>query len=286
MDKKYRVGFIGCGNMGSALAAAISRADAVSDVILYDINSFLAEGIMIVTSGKGSVVNSASDVIKESDFVFLGVKPNIVESVLDEIAPALIENKDCVIVSMAAGINLFALTEGYAKALEKMGLLENSMKSGLNPIIRIMPNTPVTLGEGVVAFSTDANETIKTAFKTIMEKTGFILEVKEENIDAVTALSGCGPAFVYSFIEALAEAGEKCGLDANDSKMLAVKTVEGAAKMVELIAMTPAELRRRVCSPGGATIEGVKVLEENEFGKTVNNAVLASFEKTKILAKK
>ena len=282
MNSKYSVGFIGCGNMGGALAMAVSRSDAAAEVKLYDLNNLLASGLRITTEGKGSVVSSASETVKNSDFVFIGVKPNTVNAVLDEIAPALIENPSCALVSMAAGISISAIKDGIAASLKKSEC-KNSFE---NPIIRIMPNTPVTLGEGVIGFASETCKKVKEAFMAIMEKAGYTKEVSEENIDAVTALSGCGPAFVYSFIEALASAGEDCGLNPHDALMLAAKTLGGAAKMVELTGIAPSELRRRVCSPGGATIEGVKVLENEDFSKTVKNAVAASFEKTKKLGNK
>lgn len=281
--KEYKIGFIGFGNMGSALATAISKSDAVSEISVYDISSVRALGASVLTGGKSVQAEIAADAVENADFLFLGVKPKDVYSVIFEIAPALAKNPKCTIVSMAAGVSIATIEEYYGMAMNTLGLLEDCLKSGTNPIIRIMPNTPVGICEGVVGFATDADSGVKQAFLTVMEKCGLVKEIMESEMNALTAVSGCGPAFVYSFIEGMIAGGIASGLSERDALLLTTNTLVGAAKMVELTGIEPSELRNRVCSPGGATIEGVKVLEESDLFTTVKNAVIASYEKTKKL---
>jgi pyrroline-5-carboxylate reductase len=265
--------------MGSALVTAVSKSESVSEVSLYDINSFLANSATVCADGKGKVAEAAADTAEGADFLFIGVKPKDVYSLISEIAPALSKNPGCAIVSMAAGVSISAIAESYANAVKASGLHETA----INPIIRIMPNTPVGICEGVIGFATDADEAVKNAFLAITARCGFVKEINESEMNALTAVSGCGPAFVYSFIEGMIAGGVASGLSERDSILLTTATLTGAAKMVELTGIDPAELRRRVCSPGGATIEGVKLLEDANFSGTVKNAVIAAYEKTKKL---
>lgn len=264
----YSFGFIGCGSMGGTLALAVAKArkeTAVSDSC--------AETAEKIGTACGAAVVRNSDIAKNSRFIVLGVKPHILPAVVEEIAPVLKERGDrFTVISMAAGVS----TEKI-KALFGFDL----------PIIRIMPNTPAAVGEGMIVYSANAlvTQEEKTEFEAAFTPAGDIEPIAEELIDAATGISGCGPAFVYMFIEALADGGVRCGLPRSLAQKLAAKTVSGSAQMVMQTKKHPGELKDAVCSPGGSTIEGVQALEKNAFRGTVAEAVSAAFERTKKLSK-
>ena len=182
---------------------------------------------------------------------------------------------DTVIVSMAAGVK----TERIGK------IAKNHGKDAR--VIRIMPNTPVIVGEGAILYCATENVTESdiSAFKEMFEYAGSIFEIDEEKIDAGCAVSGCGPAFVYMFFEAITDEAVACGLTKEEAYEYACATLRGAAKTVVKTKKHPKELRDAVCSPAGSTIEGVHALERGDFYNTVRGAVRASFERTKELGK-
>ena len=264
-----KIGFIGVGNMGSALARAVSLAENVS-VYLYDTDIAKAKETAKDIGAEYAPIDS---LVASSDFIFLAVKPNIIPSVLQEIAP-LVKEKKSILVSMAAGVSLESIYEslGYSDI----------------PAIRIMPNTPVSIGCGMTLFSPSVNvsETSEKEFLRIMKNSGELDRIPEKLIDAASALSGCGPAFVYMFIEALADGGVECGLPRDKALAYAVETVKGAALMVKETKRHPGELKDMVCSPGGSTIAGVHALEDGKFRGATINAVLSAYKKTLTLGKK
>ncbi len=259
-----KIGFIGCGNMGGALASA-----ALGDILLFDKNAQAAQKLAKLLGGKA--LDSAEAVAREADLLFLGVKPNVVPSVIEEIRASL-DGEKCVLVSMAAGVSTASIDGFLAKKV---------------PVIRIMPNTPAAIGEGMILVTgNDAvTEDMFSAFSEAMKNAGTISRIDERLIDAASAVSGCGPAFVYMFIEALADAGVKCGLPRDKALLFAEVTVKGAAALALQTKQNPAALKDAVCSPGGSTIEGVMSLEKGAFRGTVMNAVTASYEKTLKLGK-
>ncbi len=257
-----KIGFIGCGNMGGALARAVSRV-MNTNVYIYDHNE---EKAATLAKEIGAKKSDNISIAAECDFIFLGVKPNILPSVLEEIKNNLGRG---VLVSMAAGVSL-----------EKIkGLV------GEYPTIRIMPNTPVAVGCGMISWCKNGNvsDTQSTDFETIMSKAGRLLLIEEKLIDAATAVAGCGPAFVYMFAEALADGGVECGLTRDKALTLAAETIKGAAEMLLKTGKHPGQLKDEVCSPGGSTIEGVHALEQGAFRATASSAVIAAYEKTKKL---
>ena len=262
------VGFIGGGNMGAALARAVRRAGY--PVYLYDKDKEKAAALQKELSLSGA--DSEIELCEKSDIVFLAVKPNIVESVLLKIKDAL-KKSPKLIISMAAGVKISSIEEklGNAKA----------------PIIRIMPNTPVAVMNGVIAYSKNelCTPSDEDAFLKILQHAGVLRELDESLLDAETAVAGCGPAFAYLFIDAIKEAGIKAGLSENDALLFAAKTVEGAAKMVLSSAESPKKLAERVCSPGGSTIEGVNALLDGGLYSLMEKTVTASFQRTKELGK-
>ena len=217
------------------------------------------------TCGK---VCTADEVFSECELVYLAVKPNTVPLVAEG-ARGRIRGT---LVSMAAGVTLERLGELFGDA---------------QPIIRIMPNTPILVGMGVAVYAKNAriDDAGLHSFLTAMSNAGLVEEIDEKNIDAETAVAGCGPAFVYMFAAALAEGGVRAGLSKEAAIRYAAATVKGAGEMLLRDTRTPDELCTAVCSPGGSTIEGVNALRANGFEKTVADAVVTSYEKTKRLGK-
>ena len=247
--------------MGGALARAVGKTG--SEVLLYDKDTARAEAL----AKEISAVAADIDAVCATDYLFLGVKPNIIGAVLAEIGGKLAKNT--VLISMAAGV-----------AIEKI----ESAVSGAK-IIRIMPNTPVAYGRGMILYT--ANESVTesevSGFLNIMAEAGTLDRLPEALIDAGSAVSGCGPAFVYMFAEALADGGVQCGLSREASLTLAAETIKGAAEMILKTGKHPEQLKDEVCSPGGSTIVGVHALEDGAFRADTAGAVIAAYEKTKKL---
>lgn len=264
--KQYEVGCIGAGNMGGALAAAACKRINPAQVIIADRD---ADKTAALSATCGCAVGDNATVVGNSRFVFLGVKPQMLSAVAAELKPLI--SPQAVIVSMLAGVT----TERLASELGDL------------PIIRIMPNTPAAVGEGMILYT--ANDAVsaadKAAFVQLLSAVGQLDEIPEALMDAGSAVSGCGPAFVYLFIEALADAGVQCGLPRDKALQYAAQTVCGAGHMAVTDGRHPAALKDAVCSPGGSTIEGVHALEDGAFRGIVMNAVQASFERTKELGK-
>ncbi len=263
---KYKAGFVGAGNMGGALAQAVCKKIGGENVI---VSCKTTEEADEVSKRLGCKNGTADEVVKSSEFVFLAVKPQMISDVANELKNALNENSECIIVSMLAGVTTDTLGEYF----------------GNRKIIRIMPNTPATVGEGMMLVSGNKNVTDWdiAAFKDLMSMSGELDDIPENLIDAATAVSGCGPAFVYMFIEALADGGVKCGLSRDKAIKYAAQTLLGSAKMVLETGRHPEELKDAVCSPGGSTIAGVHSLEKGAFRSSAIDAVEAAYKKTQKL---
>lgn len=261
-------GFIGCGNMGGALAKAVSEAGYKNDIALADINSERVETLACEIS---AVPSDTQTIAKECKFIFIGVKPQMIDPCFAEIKNSLESRNDSpVIVSMAAGV-----------AIEKIMAC-----SGVHSIIRIMPNMPVSVGSGVVlATSVGVDDIMKSEFEKAMSKAGIFDWIDEKFIDAASALSGCGPAFAYMFAQALSDGAVACGLPRDKATLYAAGTLLGSAKMILETGKHPEKLKDEVCSPGGSTIMGVKALEDEGMRGAAISAVLAAYERTKELDK-
>ena len=255
-----KIGFIGCGNMGSALIDATSKVEG-AELLIADADLSKAEATARRIGGR---FGSNKVVAQGAEVLFLAVKPKVVWSVAREIKASL--RPDTLVVSMAAGIELSILDE----------ILDT-------PVIRIMPNTPVAVGEGMITWVKNAkvSEDDEKRFLRVMKYAGKLDEVSELTIDAATAVAGCGPAFVYLFAEALADGGVQCGLSRDKAMAYAAQTLRGAAMMLEESGKHPGQLKDEVCSPGGSTIVGVHALESGAFRATVANAVISAYEKTR-----
>ena len=263
------IGFIGCGNMGGAIARAVYEKTGGSCLYLADAQQKKAQALADCLNAK-AVSNEQAALC---DFVFLGVKPQHIGALLDSLRDTLASRQDSfVLITMVAGYEM-------AQIQQKLGL--NA------PVIRIMPNTPVFVGEGLIAYCAgeQVSKAQKEAFVSLMQYAGMLDEIPETMIDAASCVSGCGPAWAYQMIEALADGGVACGMPRDKAYAYAAQMLVGSGKMVLQKKDHPAALKDQVCSPGGSTIQGVRVLEERGFRGAVMDAVIAAYEKTKLLGK-
>lgn len=260
-----KYGFIGCGNMGSALAKSLSKV--TKDIMISDCDKEKAQSL---AESLGCTYGNNKDVATKCQRIFIAVKPQVLKSVLSDIKDELIENKP-VLISMAAGVAISQIEEYTGKL----------------PIIRIMPNTPVSIGEGMILYCHNdlICEETTNDFVNDMRFSGSLDFLDEKLIDAGSAVSGCGPAFMYMFIEALADGAVACGLPRDKALAYAAKTMAGSAELVLSTNSHPGALKDAVCSPAGSTIAGVKALEDGGLRACAINAVIKSFERTKELGK-
>lgn len=258
-------GFIGTGNMGGALARAVGRKLDGGQILLAnrtpEKSSQLAEELAARAVDNDTVA-------READYIFLGVKPQVMEGMLKRIAPILaLRRKSFILVTMATGLTIARIQE---------------LAGGNYPVIRIMPNTPVSIGEGMVLYtcSQDVSSGDLELFLDVCEGAGRFSEITEFRMDAGSAVAACGPAFADIFLEALADGGVACGLPRNQALELAAQMMIGAVKLALESGQHPGVLKDAVCSPGGTTIQGVRKLEQAGFRGAVMDAVIASYERT------
>ena len=265
-----KIGFIGVGNMGGTLAKIAVKALGAASV---SVSSRTLEKAQRFADGTGCTAASNSELAANAEMIFLGVKPQKMPELLDEIAPVLAARNDrFVLVTMAAGLTSDRVAQ---------------MAGGSFPVLRIMPNTPALVGQGVIPYCGNAQATQADfdALKKVLHGAGLVTPLPENLIDAASSVSGCGPAFVYIFIESLADAAVSCGLPRKIALEYAAQTVLGSAKMVLETGEHPEKLKDNVCSPAGSTIAGVKALEDGAFRAATENAVLAAFCRNKELGK-
>lgn len=254
--------------MASALANGVIRAGLVSaaNVLASDPNPKATAAFARETGAKTTAFNP--DVVRFADVIILAVKPDQVKSVLGELRESFAETH--LVISIAAGVTL-------AKLEELLG--------GSPRLVRVMPNTPALIGCSATAYAVNASALPEDGelAKKIFSAVGVALQVKESLLDAVTGLSGSGPAYGYIFIEALSDGGVAAGLPREVSTQLAAQTLLGAARMVLETGKHPGELKDMVASPGGTTIEGLHELERGKLRGTVMNAVRAAADKSRRL---
>ena len=257
-------GFIGSGNMGGALATAVCNAVGGSSVLVSNRTAAKAEAL---AKEIGCKAVSNKKIVEEADFIFLGIKPQMMKDLCDDIRADLDKRKKrFVLVSMAAGLSI--------DDIKKMTRMDA-------PVIKISPNTPVAIGEGIVLYTCSFEVTAeeKEAFDLSLEKCGLVTEIPE-NLHAIGgSLSGCGPAFVDMFIEALSDGAVACGMPRKTALAIASQMVVGSGKLLLESGKHPGELKDAVCSPGGTTIQGVRTLEERGFRAAAMDAVIAAYEK-------
>jgi pyrroline-5-carboxylate reductase len=268
MSAKMTIGFLGAGRMGTALARGFIQAGLVSanQIIASDPIEAACESFAKELGAKST--SSNVEVVKFAKILLLAVKPDQVNGVLSEIRDQFTEKH--LLVSIAAGVPLAKL-EAVLPANAR--------------VIRVMPNTPALVGSSATAYALGKSTSPEDGqlAQKLFSAVGIAFQVKESLLDAVTGLSGSGPAYVYMMIEALSDGGVAAGLPRDIATKLAAQTVLGASKMVLETGMHPGALKDMVTSPGGTTIEGVHELEKGKLRGTLMSAVRAATEKSKKL---
>ena len=250
--------------MGGALIRAAAKQ--TKDIMIADFDTQKATAL---ANELGLVVGDNKQIASECDRIFLGVKPQVMAEMLSEIK-GILSDKKPILISMAAGL-----------ATNKIKFFAGDM-----PVIRIMPNTPVSVGEGVILYcSSDVSDDILGDFVRDMQYSGKLYKIDESLMDAGCSVSGCGPAFMYTFASAVAKGGVECGLSNEQAIEFAAATMMGAAKMLLDSDKTPDELTSAVCSKGGSTIEGVTVLKNSEFESIVIDCIKAAYKRNQELGK-
>jgi len=261
-----KIGFIGIGKMGSILMDGFLNSGLVSknNVLAYDSDQKKNKS----ASKKGiKIALNNSQLVSNSDLIFLAVKPQVMQTVLDEISNV---SQGKLFVSIAAGVSI--------KKIEK------KLKGR---VIRVMPNTLCAIQQGVSAYSLGKKATKKDdqQVERLLKTLGTTIKVNEKQLDAVTGLSGSGPAYIYYIIKSLAEAGKEEGLSEETALKLAAQTAKGAAEMIQKTGKKPHQLIEDVCSPGGTTIEGLKKLEEGKVREALKKAVKAAAKRSRQLSR-
>src|SRR2546425_4640333 len=267
---KEKIGVIGAGKIGSAIVRGVIRAGLVAkdQVMASDVSDALRQAIsnelgIQVTSDNGAVCDFA-------DIVILAVKPQILDGVVKEMARKLGKTK--LVVSVAAGVPL--------------SRIESNLAQGAR-VVRVMPNIPCVVGAGASCYAGGAHATAKDLENValVLNSFGIALPVEEKYLDAVTGLSGSGPAYVFLFIEAMADGGVQVGLSRDVALKLALQTVYGSARMALESAKHLGELKDEVTSPGGTTIAGLYALEQKGFKGTVMDAIVHATRRAQELGK-
>lgn len=264
------IGFVGCGNMGKAIIGGIinSKIASPKNIIVGDINE---KALKATKEELGvNITTDNLDVAKTADILFLSIKPNLYPMIIGQIKDDVKDS--VVVVTIAAGKTIESTQSAFGKKIK---------------VVRVMPNTPALVGEGMAAICPSkevAEEDLNNVVK-IFESFGKAEIVGENLFDAVTSVSGSSPAYVYMFIEAMADAAVIDGMPRNKAYKFAAQAVLGSAKMVLETGKHPGELKDMVCSPAGTTIEAVKVLEEKGFRSAVISAMQACTKKSQEMSK-
>jgi pyrroline-5-carboxylate reductase len=264
-----KIGFIGGGNMAEAFIKGLMNGGfPATDILFFEPNEKRRE-LMIERYGVSCVVDNM-ELVNKSDIIVVATKPQILHKVLEDIVTVF--NDEKLLISILAGVTTTTFEEGLG---------------GHPRVVRAMPNTPALAGQGAAALCPGKNvkEEDRRVTQHLFETVGIALWVEEGQMDAVTGLSGSGPAFVYTFIEALTAGGVQEGLRLDIAQSLAVQTVVGAAHLVKETGEHPAMLREKVCSPAGTTISAIRVLEERGLRAMMMEAVGAATTRSRELGK-
>ncbi len=267
MAKSVRIGILGCGNMGAALARGLASAGILSapgDLWLYDVRSEAAEALR--TALQASVAARPEDLIAHSDLCVLAVKPQVFQQQPEQFRPA---SPGKIFVSIMAGIS------------------SASLRQALGPdtvAVRAMPNLPLSVGQGVTAIEADGHdEKTLAAVEDLFRSSGATVRVSASHMDAVTALSGSGPMYCFEFLEGLMASGVKLGLSRETAELLALQTLKGSLALLESSHETPSQWTRKVCSPGGTTIHALHELERKGFRGLLMSSVEAAAQRSREL---
>lgn len=260
-----KYGFIGCGNMGGAIANALTKT--TTDFMITDRSGKAQE----LARCLGCSYGENKTVAANCERIFLAVKPQMMAGVLAPLQDILAETKP-LLITMAAGLEMRKIQELAGCEL---------------PVIRIMPNTPVAVGNGMTLYCCNdlVTQDILEDFLADMKYTGQLDSLPEHLIDSAGVVSGCGPAYMYMFVEALADGAVACGVPRAKAMEYAAATLVGAGQMLLQTGLHPGQLKDAVCSPAGSTIAGLNVLEENAFRGTVIDCVKAAYKRNQELGK-
>ena len=265
LGNTMKYGFIGCGNMGGAIAKALSQS--TKDILVTD-RSGKAKAL---AAELGIGYSDSETIARECERIFLGVKPHMMADMLAPLAPILQQRKP-LLITMAAGLEMQKI-EAFA--------------GDEIPVIRIMPNTPTALGKGVIPYC--ANSLVSADdladWLADMAPCGLVEALDEGLMDAVSALSGSGPAYLFVLLEALADGAVACGIPRAKALDYAAMTMSGAAEMYLQTKTHPGALKDAVCSPGGSTIAGIAELERHGFRSAAMDCIRAAYQKNKELGK-
>jgi len=257
----HQIGFIGGGNMAQAIVAGLLNGGcSSSNILVSDPNPACRDALS--TLGV-SCFEQSGPVVAQADLIVLAVKPQIVNTVLAQLSQTLQETQ--IIISIAAGITISSIRQ--------------QLNNAPNPIVRVMPNTPALIGQGISALASDSplDGTTKTAVQEIFNSCGKTVWIGGENtMDTITAVSGSGPAYFFLMIENLINTGVRLGLAPEVARKLVVQTAKGAAEMVEFSDVGPDVLRQRVTSPGGTTEAALGVFNDGDFADLVDRALVAA----------
>ena len=260
-----KYGFIGCGNMGGAIARALRQS--TSDILVSDRSGRAKALAAELGIGYADVMTIA----ESCDRIFLAVKPHMMKGVLEPLQTVLARRKP-LLITMAAGLEIAQIAQFAGCDL---------------PIVRIMPNTPTAIGKGVIQYCANelAEDAIIADWLSDMAPCGLLDSLEERLIDAASALSGSGPAYMYIFLEALADGAVACGIPRAKAMEYAAMTMAGSAEMYLKTRQHPGALKDAVCSPGGSTIAGVRALEQHAFRAAAMDCVMATYLRNKELGK-
>ncbi|WP_299510440.1 pyrroline-5-carboxylate reductase [uncultured Rummeliibacillus sp.] len=261
--------FAGAGSMAEALIHGWVKEGVVLPKSIYVMNKSDQQKLQRLADTYGvQIVCGSRDIVKKADCLILAMKPKDIQHAMEDLAPFLPSNT--AILSVVAGVS--------------MNTIEASL--GKRPIARIMPNTSATIGMSAtgVAFNPSVTSSLKDEFMHMLEAIGLVIEVQEDELHAVTALSGSGPAYLYYLVEAFEQAGMKFGLNQEVVRKLAVQTIAGAAEMLKQSSEEPTELRRKVTSPGGTTEAGIQALEKYHFIDAIDACIQNAEAKSRELA--
>ena len=260
-----KYGFIGCGNMGGAIAKALSKS--TTDICVAD-RSGRAKAL---AAELGITYSDNASIAANCDRIFLGVKPHMMQEVLAPLQEVLAQRKP-LLITMAAGLEVQKIEEFAGCSL---------------PVIRIMPNTPTAIGRGVIQYCCNSLVDADTVsdWLTDMAPCGLVDPLEERLIDAASALSGSGPAYMFAFLEALVDGAVSCGIPWSKAFDYAAMTMVGSAEMYLQTKQHPAALKNAVCSPGGSTLAGLKALESHGFRAAAMDCITATYNKNKELGK-
>ena len=267
--KQYRVGFIGAGNMATAIITNLVMKNIIipSDIIVYDLSS---EKCSLLSKIGVTVSENATELTRASDIIFLAVKPQNYTEVISEISDAVTSEK--IIVSVAAGISTDFIEKNIGFPCK---------------ILRTMPNTPLLLGEGATAICKNSLVTEKDfeIVLTIFKSAGVVEHVSEELMNNIIAVNGSSPAYIYLFAKAIIDHAVKDGIDEESAKRLFAQTLIGSAKMIASSGIAIDELIKMVSSPGGTTLKALEVFEQREFTNIIDSAMTACTKRAEELSK-